>query len=215
MIAPPMPYVEFTDTAPAHGEKSFTYSLLPTLVGHYIHSATEVRTDNDVLIYLDPQTTEVNCISDGVCNASIGENYITCLQDCWSGTEGRICNSIVDGQCYKDCIEGLDPDCQFEEMKAFNTGKGTYPSISGTHNGTITPNQTITVSKLYTYPCLGTSGHIEYVDIYNESDTLAEGHWNGYVGDYHNITLTPSITLFKDYEYNYTNSHGLLSTDST
>ncbi|KAF5411087.1 MAG: hypothetical protein C5S38_09725 [Candidatus Methanophagaceae archaeon] len=27
-----------------------------------------------------------------------------------------------------------------------------YPSIAGTHNGTISPSQTITVQKLYTYP---------------------------------------------------------------
>ena len=31
----------------------------------------------------------------------------------------------------------------------FDTGPGTYPSIFGTHNGTITPNQTITVNTLY------------------------------------------------------------------
>ena len=35
----------------------------------------------------------------------------------------------------------------------FDTGTGTYPSIAGTHNGTITTNVTIQVSKLYTYPC--------------------------------------------------------------
>lgn len=91
-----------------------------------------------------------------------------------------------------------------EEGSGFDTGSGTYPSISGVHNGTITPNQTITVSKLYTYPCAGTGGHSEHVRIYNESGTLTEGHWTGYQGDYHNITLPPSITLLKDYEYNYT-----------
>jgi hypothetical protein len=71
MIAPPMPYVEFSDTVPAHGEKSFTYSLLPVFVGQHSHSATEVRTEDDVLLYLDTQTTKVNCVSDGVCNGSI------------------------------------------------------------------------------------------------------------------------------------------------
>jgi len=88
----------------------------------------------------------------------------------------------------------------------FDTGKpaNPYPSIFGTHNGTIMPNQTITVSKLYTYPCEGTGGHTEYVKIYNESGTLAEGHWNGYASDYHNISLAPSITLLKYHEYNYT-----------
>jgi hypothetical protein len=44
-----------------------------------------------------------------------------------------------------------------------------YPSIFGTHNGTITPNQTITVSKLYTYSCPSTGGHIEYMKIRNNS----------------------------------------------
>jgi hypothetical protein len=51
----------------------------------------------------------------------------------------------------------------------FDTGTGTYPSISGTHNGTITPKQTITVNLLYTYPCTGTGGHTEYAKICNDS----------------------------------------------
>lgn len=34
----------------------------------------------------------------------------------------------------------------------FDTSPGAYPSISGMHNGTITPNVTIEVSQLYTYP---------------------------------------------------------------
>jgi len=43
-----------------------------------------------------------------------------------------------------DC--GGDAFYMFELMSSpiFDTGPGTYPSISGTHNGTITPNQTIT-----------------------------------------------------------------------
>jgi parallel beta-helix repeat protein len=88
----------------------------------------------------------------------------------------------------------------------FDTGApaNPYPSIFGTHNGTITPNKTITVSKLYTYPCIGTGGHGEYIRIYNETGTLAVGYWKGYQGDYHNITLMPSIKMLKDREYNYT-----------
>ena len=41
-----------------------------------------------------------------------------------------------------------------------------YPSMSGTHYGTITPNQTITVNKLYTYPCAGAGGHTESIELY-------------------------------------------------
>jgi len=87
----------------------------------------------------------------------------------------------------------------------FDTGKGTYPSIMGTHEGTIEPSDNISVSKLYTYPCPGTGGHTESIELFDENDILiANGTWNGYIGDYHNITFTPSITLYKDHEYNYT-----------
>ena len=73
----------------------------------------------------------------------------------------------------------------------FDTGQpeNPYPSIFGTHNGTIKPNQTITVSTLYTYPCPGTGGHTEYARIYNESGTVAEATWNGYKEDWHNISF--------------------------
>jgi len=53
-----------------------------------------------------------------------------------------------------------------------------YPSISGTHNGTITPNKTITVNKLYTYPCPGTGGHTESIELYDENgELITNGTW--------------------------------------
>ena len=87
----------------------------------------------------------------------------------------------------------------------FDTGApaNPYPSIMGIHNGTITPNQTITVSKLYTYPCVGTGGHIEYAKIRN-STWNATATWEGYVGDWHNISFNRSFTLVKNKTYNYT-----------
>ena len=97
-----------------------------------------------------------------------------------------------------------DPDGWVKVEEVFDTGSGTYPSIMGIHNGTITPLHKVIASKLYTYACKGTGGHSEFVRIYNESGTLAVGCWDGYQSDYHNITLTPPITLLKDYGYNYT-----------
>ena len=85
----------------------------------------------------------------------------------------------------------------------FDTGPGTYPSIFGTHNGTITPNQTMKVSKLYTYPCVGTGGHTEYARIWNS--TLEEtARWDGYKGDWHNISFNETFTLVANETYNYT-----------
>lgn len=88
----------------------------------------------------------------------------------------------------------------------FSTGRSAnpHPSISGTHNGTIRPNETIVVRKLYTYPCVGTGGHIEYAKIWNTSWEGAEAHWNGYSGDWHNITFDNSFPLCANQTYNYT-----------
>jgi len=93
----------------------------------------------------------------------------------------------------------------------FDTDAGTYPSIMGTHNGTITPSDNITVSTLYTYPCVRTGGHTKSIELYNETGTLiANGSWNRYIGDYHNITIhnltgeATYVTLLKNHKYNYT-----------
>jgi len=85
----------------------------------------------------------------------------------------------------------------------FDTGLGTYPSISGMHNGTIKPNQTIIVQKLYTYPCAGTGGHTEYARIWNESGWNVTAIWDGYVGDWHNVTFDDPFTLFAEKTYYY------------
>jgi parallel beta-helix repeat protein len=86
----------------------------------------------------------------------------------------------------------------------FDTGKGDYPSISGTHNGTITPFYDINISKMYTYPCAGTGGHAEYVKIWQGTETIVEESWNGYTGDWHNITFDEQFTLETGNTYNYT-----------
>ena len=86
----------------------------------------------------------------------------------------------------------------------FDTGSGRYPSISGTHYGTIIPNKTIAVHRLYTYPCSGTGGHSEYVRIENNSGWNVTARWDGYSGDWRNITFEESFTLQPGVEYNYT-----------
>ncbi|MFZ2070248.1 MAG: hypothetical protein WAV32_01320 [Halobacteriota archaeon] len=85
----------------------------------------------------------------------------------------------------------------------FDTGSGTYPSIMGTHNGTIKPSNNITVHKLYTYSCVGTGGHTEFVRIYgNGMDKSAS--WKGYRDDWHNITFDSTFTLEANKTYDYT-----------
>jgi len=92
---------------------------------------------------------------------------------------------------------------EFEAVANFDTGPGTYPSIFGTHNGTITPNQTLTVSTLYTYPCTDTGGHTEYIKIWNATWN-ATTTWKGYKSDWHNVSFSEPFTLLPNETYNYT-----------
>ena len=78
-----------------------------------------------------------------------------------------------------------------------------YPSIMGNHTGTIKPNHTVIATKLYTYPCAGTGGHTEYARIWN-STLDVNTTWNGYTGDWHNISFNKTFTLVANETYNYT-----------
>ena len=90
------------------------------------------------------------------------------------------------------------------EFGYFDTDEGTYPSIGGTHNGTIKPTNNLTVNTLYTYSCLGTGGHTKSIELYENDTLIASGVWEEYQGDWHNITITPSVTLQAGTTYNYT-----------
>ncbi|KAF5430664.1 PKD repeat-containing protein, partial [Candidatus Methanophagaceae archaeon] len=89
----------------------------------------------------------------------------------------------------------------------FDTGEpaNPYPSISGTHKGTITPVADLVLHRMYTYPCPSTGGHSEYVKI--EGHGLAvNATWSGYDSDdWHNITFDePFVTLEGNKTYNFT-----------
>ena len=133
------------------------------------------------------------CSDTGICNSTLCGADIAC-----DGKKpGDLCNT--NKKCNSNC------KCQGPEV-IFDTGNpaNPYPSIFGTHNGTIKPNQTITVQKLYTYPCAGTGGHTEYTRIWNNSGLNATANWSGYTGDWHTITFNETFVLYKNKTYNYT-----------
>ena len=120
------------------------------------------------------------------------------------------------GNCYYFVVNGTDQSGNSAEsseyrfttsgaLKVFDTGTplNLYPSISGTHNGAITTNQTIIATKLYTYPCAGTGGHTEYARIRNKT-WEATATWDGYASDWHNITFDKPVVLLPNKTYNYT-----------
>lgn len=91
----------------------------------------------------------------------------------------------------------------FTTVTLFDAGPGTYPSIFGVHKGNITPAHNVTVNQMYTYPCVGTGGHSEFVELDNGTFYI-NATWKGYHGDYHNITFPYQFTLLANHTYNYT-----------
>jgi hypothetical protein len=134
----------------------------------------------------------------------------------WGMTEGRPSGLFyMDMDMNYDCFytdENRDvPTFYWETLNVtfaipdgFDTGPGSYPSIPGTHNGTITPFQPITVSKLYTYSCAGTGGHAEYMCIFNDTWSAETVPWPGYESDWHFIPFNHSFTLQCGETYKYT-----------
>jgi hypothetical protein len=129
-----------------------------------------------------------------------------------AGTAEQIKNAVfsgtwttVDSQLNKisGSIGGETTLTLAEPTPTFDTGSGTYPSISGIHNGTITPSHNIGISRLFTYSCSGTGGHTEYVKIWNSTGWNVIATWNGYQGDWHNITFDQPVTLQAGTTYNY------------
>ena len=120
---------------------------------------------------------------------------------CYGNTgDENTCDSIFN---YEDKgTIGCTYSCDAEKP-AFDTGEGTYPSIFGTHKGEINPDTDIIVNKMYTYPCEGTSGHVEYAMIWNESGWSASASWEGYSRDWHNVSFDETFTLRKGETYYY------------
>lgn len=111
--------------------------------------------------------------------------------------------AVTDNEGVEDTASKIITVSASPQKGIFDTGPGTYPSISGVHNGTITPSQDIAVNGLYTYPCTGTGGHTEYIKIGNATWNES-AHWMGYKSDWHNITFDKTVVLRANETYDYT-----------
>ena len=121
------------------------------------------------------------------------------------GSHTLLWKYVKDIGVYNESDCGWLDKVEFTAAEAiFDTGQGSYPSIAGRHEGTITPAKTLNVSKVFTYPCPGTGGHSAYAAFYDQGGRLIRaGYWNGYEEDGHNITFDSPFTLEANTTYYY------------
>ncbi len=157
---------------------------------------------------LDDSTDVEHLVGEpGVMVTEYADTFVHYLLEDTTDIQNLVGGSSVMVTKYADAFtyEKLTAPPFIQSFDYFDTGEGSYPCIMGTHNGTIKPTNNIIVNTLYTYSCSGTGGHTEYVRIYNATETLATGNWEGYKsGDYRNIMFPDQFTLIGGQTYNYT-----------
>ncbi|MCD4666362.1 hypothetical protein K8R47_00970 [archaeon] len=90
------------------GEGVFAYNIKPLSLGDYSLSKTKITNlDTGEIFDIEELEFTVQCSSNGVCEE--GESYLTCSEDCSSGSADGICDFISDGVCDPDCLR--EPDC--------------------------------------------------------------------------------------------------------
>ena len=174
-----------------------------------VHNIGDHNTTHVTVLFFDgdPNENETEMFGDREIN-SINANTNVTVNATWN-TTGKVGDNVIWVWVYAteelniDDNQAKKPIYVRFDNQSFDTRLGTYPSIMGTHNGTIKPSHKVNASKMYTYPCMGTGGHSEYVKFRNESWNITAS-WNGYQGDYHNITFDESFTLYAELTYNYT-----------
>jgi len=110
LIAALPPFYRWNLTLPQKSERTITYKIKPLSFGEYNIGQTKVTTSGETF-FSNSLSVMVKCKSNGICEPNLGENYLTCPEDCPFGSTDNICDLIKDGKCDPDCTPDADPDC--------------------------------------------------------------------------------------------------------
>lgn len=104
-------YYLWNVTIPPFSLYTITYRIKPLSFGNFVIPPTEVQTSSGENFYSESLNVVVHCKTNAICEPELGENYLTCPEDCSSGSTDGVCDLIKDGICDPDCIPDADPDC--------------------------------------------------------------------------------------------------------
>ena len=109
-------YYQWEIKLPAGKETTLAYWLVPKKLGSYVISPAEISVDAKIS-YTKSWNITIKCRTDKKCDLDAGENYLTCPEDCQTGSADGICDFTQDERCDPDCEKETDLDCQKKPQK--------------------------------------------------------------------------------------------------
>lgn len=88
----------------------------------------------EVIEFMKLDLSETTC-GDDVCG--LPENYLTCPEDCSSGSSDEYCDSIADDICDPDCTTDTDPDCAASPVDQHSKSSTNWQLIGGIVGGVL------------------------------------------------------------------------------
>jgi hypothetical protein len=128
--SPILPHYKKTVKVLPNSQTTVTYSIKPLYHGTLIIPETEAATaygnfaSNGLVL-------EVECNKNKRCETNLGENAITCPQDCPPDRQDGLCNPRKDSVCDPDCAAGADPDCGATTTNPIRSTTTTLVSLCG------------------------------------------------------------------------------------
>lgn len=89
----------------------FNYKIKPKEIGEFNLVPSQVFVDEGIY-KSEVLSVLVKCIPNNNCD--LGENYLTCEEDCENSEHDGVCNFKADGICDLDCVG--DIDCDYSKM---------------------------------------------------------------------------------------------------
>lgn len=106
----PPPFFRWNFSLEPGANKSVYYRGRVSAAGDIILSPAKVYWDGEIT-YTDLFVIKVICNKNKVCEIDKSENYLSCPEDCPSGSADNYCDMVKDGICDPDCEISADVDC--------------------------------------------------------------------------------------------------------